>query len=81
MDKAGVFRLSPAEKAKLLDPVVGVGGFQDLLRDLQGRIHDDTIVLGPQEMECIERYSSDYGGGGFQDRLDALLAAIGRGPA
>ena len=58
-------------------PVAGSGGFQSLLRTLQGGVSDEKIlVLTPELVERIARYVQSYGGGGFQGRLDAVLAEL-----
>jgi len=59
-------------------PVHGQGGFQGLLRDLQRQIsNDNQVVLTREVIERIARYVHDYGQGGFQGRLDAVLQELG----
>lgn len=58
-------------------PVNGSGGFQNLLRELQERISgDNTLVLTPDLVAKIARYVQSYGQGGFQGRLDTVLAEL-----
>ncbi len=64
-------QLSKETSQKLLRPVKGSGGFQSLLRRLQESLDKETDVLNicESDMEKYFRYTSDYGQGGFQDRL------------
>lgn len=58
-------------------PVVGQGGFQNLLRDLQDQLGTGSqLVLTPDLIERIVRYVQGYGQGGFQGRLDTVLAEL-----
>jgi hypothetical protein len=57
--------------------VNGQGGFQSLLRILQGRIQNgNELVLTPDLAARIARYVQKYGSGGFQGRLDAALEVL-----
>lgn len=59
-------------------PVVGQGGFQSLLRELQDRVGTGSVLtLTPDLIARIVRYVQDYGQGGFQGRLDTVLAELG----
>ena len=59
-------------------PVRGEGGFQSLLRSFQDRIGTGSaLTLTPDLIERIVRYVQDYGQGGFQGRLDTVLAELG----
>jgi hypothetical protein len=69
--------LTPAGIARLQRPVNGEGGFQSLLRELQRRVQNDSeLVLTPALAARIARYVKRYGNGGFQGRLDAVLAVL-----
>ena len=58
-------------------PVNGSGGFQSLLRQLQNQIGPgEVLVLTPDSVERIARYVARYGQGGFQGRLDTVLAEL-----
>lgn len=72
---ANKVRLNQDEVARLLRPVSGQGGFQNLLRRLQKKLDRQTgqIEISPNERERIRRWSSGYGAGGFQDQLDVLV--------
>lgn len=64
-------RLSPSELASLLRPIVGDGGFQTLLRKLQGQVDRASGILrvSSSDHEKMIRYKREYGLGGFQDRI------------
>ena len=72
----GEFRaeLRPEEAAALMRPVIGQGGFQSLLRSLQKAFNSKThaVTLTDDQVEKINRYTSEYGAGGFEDRLDGI---------
>ena len=69
--------LPPPAVVKLQRPVNGRGGFQSLLRELQRRIQNgNELVLTPALAARIARYVQRYGNGGFQGRLDAVLAVL-----
>ena len=70
--------LGPDAIEALRKPVHGQGGFQGLLRDLQGQIsNDNQVVLTQEVIERIARYVHQYGQGGFQGQLDTILQALG----
>ncbi|MFQ6060546.1 MAG: hypothetical protein ACE5KV_04495 [Thermoplasmata archaeon] len=79
-------RLTEEEYEIIVRPVEGQGGFQSLLRTIQSRLSQPTLegleerafYLSYDEMERLQRYSEQYGEGGFQQRLRVLLDAIGR---
>jgi hypothetical protein len=68
--------LSVAALQALGKPVVGQGGFQSLLRQLQAQISDAALILTPALITKIVRYVKKYGQGGFQGRLDTVLAEL-----
>ena len=66
--------LTHQEASALMRPIVGTGGFQALLRGLQ-RSYDkksNVVTLDVDQIEKINRYTSEYGAGGFEDRLDGV---------
>lgn len=72
--------LTPDEAARLMRPVVGTGGFQSLLRGLQKCYDKKThvVTLTGDQIEKINRYSQNYGAGGFEDRLDGVRRNLPR---
>jgi hypothetical protein len=67
----------PADASEALaGPVVGQGGFQSLLRQLQGLLKDGELTLTPELIGKMVRYVQDYGQGGFQGRLDTVLEQL-----
>lgn len=71
--------LLKAEEAILARPIVGNGGMQRLLRAvLSKRGSDQALVLSRVDIQNVRNYAARYGRGGFQDRLEALIAAIDR---
>jgi len=68
--------VTAALRETLTRQVRGQGGFQDLLRDIGERAKSDFIVLTDEEVGRIRKYAQDYGEGGFEDRLKALIEAI-----
>ena len=70
------FTLPTRAVEALRRPVVGQGGFQSLLRHLQKRLEGNELTLSPDLIAKIVRYVRDYGGGGFQGRLDTVLSEL-----
>ena len=71
------FKLPPDAAEALGRPVVGQGGgFQSLLRQLQSLLKDGDLTLTPDLIAKMVRYVQDYGQGGFQGRLDAVLEEL-----
>jgi hypothetical protein len=64
--------LSQAAREALRRPIRGTGGFQTLLRRLQGQVNTEGLVLTLEDMEQLVRYGREYGVGGFQQRLGAV---------
>ena len=55
-------------------PVVGRGGFQSLLQQLQAQVQPSGhLELSPELVARLARYAQRYGRGGFQGRLDTVL--------
>ena len=67
------FTLSPDAVGALSRPVVGQGGFQSLLRQIQALLVGNELTLTPELIDKLVRYVQDYGGGAFQGRLDTIL--------
>lgn len=70
--------LTELERAYLLKPVKGVGGWQSSLRTIQRKIVENTLSLTADEVDKIVKQAQSYGQGGFQDRLNMVIAAISR---
>ena len=66
--------LTPAEAEALNRPVNGQGGFQSLLRGLKRSFDRSTMTLSlsDTQIERIKRYTSEYGWGGFEGRLEGV---------
>jgi hypothetical protein len=69
-------QLSAEAAGALLRPVVGDGGFQSLLRQLQASLDDDKLTLTSDLIAKMVRYVRDYGQVGFQGRPDAVLGEL-----
>ena len=54
-------------------PVRGKGGHQSLLRRLQSNLSGKRLRLTRTDCERVVRYSKEYGQGGFQTRLRAIV--------
>ena len=69
-----VAELTEEEAEAFMRPVKGEGGFQSLLRVLQKKFDKKarTVKLEGDEIEKINRYTGQYGAGGFEDRLAGL---------
>ncbi len=65
------YTLNEDEVAELDVEVAGTGGFQDLMRRLQGGFNAETreIDVSDADDERIRRYCTDYGPGGWQARI------------
>lgn len=71
------FSLGVDAAEALARPVVGQGGFQSLLRQLQELADEHhELTLTPELISKIVRYVQDYGRGGFQGRLDTVLEEL-----
>ena len=71
-------KLTDLEKEYLLKPVTGAGGWQSSLRAIQRKIVNNTLSLTADEVDKIVKQAQSYGQGGFQDRLNMVIAAISR---
>lgn len=70
--------LTTEETELLQRQVNGQGGHQTLLRRLQNKLDGNILKLNPYDVDMILRYAQNYGEGGFQVRLRAVLNAIKR---
>jgi death on curing protein len=71
--------LDPGERALLMRPVKGAGGWNSLLRGLQAKLDSrGKMELAPSDIQRIRNYSEHHGVGGFQSRLAPVLEAIRR---
>lgn len=61
-------QLSQSAVARLMRPVRGRGGFQQLLRRLQPKVQGAVLAIDGDDAEKLSRYSHAYGRGGFQER-------------
>lgn len=70
--------LNPDDMEPLMKEVKGQGGYQSFIKKLQRQYSpkEKLIVLENSDLEKIPRYVSNYGQGGFQDRLSALMQKI-----
>jgi hypothetical protein len=64
--------LLEAERAQLMKPVRGEGGWQRLLRRLQAQTDGYSLSLAARDVEMIRKYRDRYGSGGWQTRLGFL---------
>jgi hypothetical protein len=61
-------QLSQMSVTRLMRPVRGRGGFQQLLRRLQPRLQGSVLAIDLEDLEKLNRYAHAYGRGGFQER-------------
>lgn len=82
MIKGGPFQatLQTAEAEALMRKVHGQGGFQSLLRALQKQYDKKTsvVTVTSEQIEKINRYTKEYGSGGFENRLDGIRRELPR---
>ena len=71
-------QLTDNEVERFSRPIRGQGGFQDLLRRIQGGIDHATNVLdvSDADAERLVRYSFEYGAGGFQGRTEPTARRV-----
>lgn len=54
----------------------GQGGFQSLCRGIAARLKTSKVLkLTPEELLRIARYATDYGEGGYQQRLRKIVCS------
>jgi hypothetical protein len=73
MAKPVSIALSATTATTLRKPIRGHGGFQSLLRRLQGQLDGRHLDVSPADVERLRRYSAAYGGGGFQRRTKGAV--------
>jgi hypothetical protein len=78
--------LNEGEIAALRKQVKGQGGFQSLMRRLQGQYRPGTseLRIEDDDVEQIQHYAFDYEQGGWEDDLMAIFSrhlgpTLGRG--
>jgi len=77
--EATEMQLEAAELELLGRTLEGDGGHQRLLRDIINRLgKHGELRLEDEELQKVARYAYRYGGGGYQDRFKAVLAAARR---
>lgn len=65
-----IVQLNEQEEERLHRPVIGRGGFQNLLRHIDARRVGKIVVLtDPMWIERFFRYQRQYGPGGFERRM------------
>lgn len=71
--------LDRSGRSLLLRPVRGSGGWNSLLRSLQGKLErGGRLNLTPDEILRVRGYAEHHGVGGFQSRLAPVLEALRR---
>ncbi len=74
-----VIGLTDDEVGLLSRSVNGRGGFESLLRKLQGQMQSTGhLELDVSDVKKIVQYTYKYGSGGFEGRTGAVLAALRR---
>jgi hypothetical protein len=73
-----VVQLTASEAAELRKDVDSQGGgHESLIAALQKQLDGNNVLkLRPDQVERVVRYVQDYGGGGYQNRLRPIYAAI-----
>ncbi len=54
-------------------PLRGQGGYQSLLARLQSNMNGTRLRLTRDDCERVVRYATQYGQGGFQERLRSIV--------
>ena len=72
------FILNDQEMEELNVPVTGIGGFQAMMRKLQGGLNRETgeITVSDEDVDRLRRYCTQYGQGGWQDRLARVFHRV-----
>ncbi len=70
-------QLSDGDVEQLMRPVRGQGGWQSLVRRLQGQVDGNVIDLSERDQQNILHDLLSYGTGGWQDRI-AGVAGVSR---
>lgn len=71
-----VVDLTDQELEWIQRPVKGQGGFQSLMRRIQGQLNGNRLIMPRAEGERLVRYAGDYKQGGFQDRIKTIADRI-----
>lgn len=64
------------ERDLIMKHLRGQGGFQSLLQRLQGGIDGLSLSIQDDDVATAIRYFTEYGGGGFQQRLAGLVEKL-----
>ena len=67
--------LNDDEIARLLKRQKGTGGFQSLMRRLQGQYRQGTqeLLVTDEDLSAIQSYAFDYKQGGWEDDLKGIF--------
>ena len=67
--------LNEDEIGKLVKPQKGTGGFQSLMRRLQGQYRKGTqeLLVTDEDLSDIQKYAFDYKQGGWEDDLKTIF--------
>ena len=66
--------LNADERTALNEPLAGQGGFQSLIARLRNNLRPTgELELTAADVNTIRGYRTNYGGGGWQDRLDQIF--------
>ena len=66
--------LNDDERTALNEPIAGQGGFQTLLLRFRDEVQSTgELQLSDADVDTIRRYRNEYGGGGWQERLDRIF--------
>ena len=68
-----VVQLTPDQVDFLNRPLQGQGGYQSLLARLQRNMNGNLLRLTQDDCEKVVRYATQYGQGGFQERLTSII--------
>ena len=68
-----VVELTPDQVEYLSRPLRGQGGYQSLLARLQSNMNGTRLRLTRDDCERVVRYATQYGQGGFQERLRSIV--------
>lgn len=69
--------LTKEARDALNQPIKGKGGYQQLLKKLRGQREKMSLSYDDLDLEKIQRYTTKYGQGGFQNgRLAPILSCI-----
>ena len=68
-----VVKLTPDQVYFLNRRLGGQGGYQSLLARLQSNMNGNLLRLTQDDCEKMVRYATQYGQGGFQERLRSIV--------